>query len=225
MAIIYVMVSLRQVLRGQWGPPPVCPVDSDHPLVRNGTNWRHARDHHGSHPIAIQRYRCRDCGVTYSALPYDCRPYTAHTWPLVWALGWIWPRDRHWTWARCQRWLAAHHLDLHLRTLQRWAARWRAGESLLIATAIDWIAKNYGTRAVSVWPEADQTRLQHWRALWKSVVAVSAPGAAQGGWLTGSTLWGWIPLTFFAGLASPAKCHTLSMEVKPVDETLDTRAP
>ena len=225
MAIIYVTVSLRQALQGQWGPPPVCPVNGDHRMVRNGQYGRHGRDRTGSHRIIIQRSRCQDCAVTYSALPYDCRPYTAHTWPLVLALGWVWPRERHWTWARCQQWLTVHHLDLHLRTMQRWAARWRAGESCLITRAIQWIAQTFGTREIPVWPKAHHSRLDHWRALWKSVVAASAPTAAQGGWLAGSTLWGWIPITFFAGLASPTGCSTLSMEVTQIHDTHDSRAP
>ncbi len=120
---IYLTVSLRQALQGQTGPRPVCPVESHHTLVRDGTDMRHAQDGRGVYYLAIQRYRCQACGVTYSALPYDCRPYTSSTWPLVLAVGWIWHRVPGWTWEWCHQWLSDHQIDLHQRTLDRWAAR------------------------------------------------------------------------------------------------------
>lgn len=112
MAIRYLTVSLRQALQGQTGPRPVCPVESHHTLVRDGTYMRHAQDGRGVYYLAIQRYRCQACGVTYSALPYDCRPYTSSTWPLVLAVGWIWHRVPGWTWEWCHQWLSDHQIDL-----------------------------------------------------------------------------------------------------------------
>ena len=83
MAIIALTLSLSQVLRGDRGPCPPCPTDADHVLVRNGTYTRHVQDGRGVSVLTIQRYRCHTCAITYSALPYDCRPYTANTWALV----------------------------------------------------------------------------------------------------------------------------------------------
>ena len=223
MAIIPLTVSLSQVLQGDWGPRPICPTDPNHTLVRNGTYPRHVQDGRGVYVLTIPRYRCRSCAVTYSALPYDCRPYAAYTWAMVLAVGWIWPQASHWTWTRCHQWLAAHQIDAHQRTLERWAAQWRAGAPLVIQRAIQWIAQMYGTRAVPVWPDPDQPLWHHWRQLWERVVQMSRnPGARRGGWLAGSVLWGWIPVTFFAGLARHRRCRTLSEEVKGIDNDTDT---
>ena len=222
MAIIHLVVSLGQVLQSHWGPHPACPTDASHSLVRNGTYTRHAQDGRGVYVLTIQRYRCRICAVTYSALPYDCRPYTANTWPLVLAVGWIWPQASHWTWKRCHQWLADHQVDAHQRTLERWAAHWRAGAAVLIQRAIQWIAQMYGTRAVPVWPDPDQSLWHHWRQLWQGVVQVSRDREARrGGLLAGSVLWGWIPITFFAGLARRTPCRTLSVEVQWVHDSTD----
>ncbi len=111
--MIPLTVSFSQVLRNLEGPRPVCPSDPNHPLVRNGTSTRPVQDgRRGIYVLTIQRYRCRTCGVTDSALPYDCRPYTAHTWAVVLAVGWLGPQAYHWTWARCHQWLADHHIDV-----------------------------------------------------------------------------------------------------------------
>ncbi len=107
MAIIALTMSLSPVLRGDRGPCPPCPTNADPVLVRNGTYTRPVQDGRGIYVLTIQRYRCRTCAVTYSALPYDCRPCTAHTW----AVGWLWPQAYHWTWKRCHQWLAAHQID------------------------------------------------------------------------------------------------------------------
>ncbi len=48
------------------------------------------------------------------------------------------------------------------------------------------------------------------------------PKIRRGGWIAGSVLWGWIPVTFFAGLARRPHCRTLSVEVKEVDTETDT---
>lgn len=216
MAIIALTVSLRQALRGEWGPRPSCPTDPQHPLIRNGTFLRQAGN--SEVPLRIQRYRCRPCAKTYSALPYDCRPYTSYLWPVVVAVGWIWPLEHRWTWRQCHRWLAENAMDVHQRTVERWAARWRAGNGPLLITAARWIAAHYGTRRVPVWHTEGETPLQHWRALWRGVVQVERaagnPQAAVGGWLAGSVLWGWLPSTFFAGLAGPTERRTLTVEVK-----------
>lgn len=223
MAIIALTLSLSQVLRGDRGPCPSCPTDADHVLVRNGTYTRHVQDGRGVSVLTIQRYRCHTCAITYSALPYDCRPYTANTWALVLAVGWIWPQAYHWTWARCHQWLADHHIDAHQRTLERWAARWRAGAAIVIARAIQWIAALYGTRAMPVWPDPDQSLWRHWRQLWQGVVQIAGdPAGSRGGLLAGSVLWGWLPITFFAGLARGSRCRTLAVEVKSVDEHTDS---
>ncbi len=143
MTIIALTLSLSQVLRGDRGPCPSCPTDADHVLVRNGTYTRHVQDGRG---VSVLTHTC---AITYSALPYDCRPYTANTWALVLAVGWIWPQAYHWTWARCHQWLADHHIDAHQRTLERWAARWRTGAAIVIARAIQWIAALYGRTPIS----------------------------------------------------------------------------
>lgn len=200
MPIIYLSASLRQVLDGQDGSPPSCPTDPHHALVRNGTYARQVQGRIGWSTLVVQRYLCRTCAVTYSALPYDCRPYTAYSWAIVLAAGWIWPRERHWTWARCHAWLRQHQIDAHQRTVERWAARWRAGEAALIRTALRWIAKQLGTRSLPVWPLPPDTRLHHWRLLWK-MVTHHRPPARIGGWIANSCLWEWIPITFFAGMA------------------------
>ena len=173
MAIIALTMSLSPVLRGDRGPCPPCPTDADPVLVRNGTSTRPVQDGRGVYILTIQRYGCRTCAVTDSALPYDCRPYTAHTWAVVWAVGWLWPQAYHWTWKRCHQWLADHHIDVHQRTLERWAARWRDGAAMVIQRAIQWIAALYGTRAVPVWPEPEQPLWHHWRPLWQGVVQMS----------------------------------------------------
>ena len=223
MPIIPLTVSFSQVLRNLEGPRPVCPSDPNHPLVRNGTSTRPVQDGRGIYVLTIQRYRCRTCGVTDSALPYDCRPYTAHTWAVVLAVGWLWPQAYHWTWKRCHQWLAAHQIDAHQRTLERWAAHWRDGAAIVIQRAIQWIATRYGTRAVPVWPDPDQPLWHHWWQLWREVVQLSGdPKIHRGGWIAESVLWGWIPVTFFAGLARRPQCRTLSVEVKEVDTETDT---
>ncbi len=199
MAIILLSVSFRQVLRGDVVPRPACPTDGHHGLVRNGTFPRYVEDGHGIHAIPIQRYLCRTCQTTYRALPYDCRPYAAVTWSLVLAVGILW-RERGWSLGRCQRWLIAHGLDHDERTLARWTARWRAGIPQIIQQALHWVANLWGTRALPVWPQDAWTGLQHWRALWRAAQA-RIPPARYGGWLATSLLWGWLPITFFAGMA------------------------
>lgn len=187
------------MLAGEPGLPPACPRGA-HRLVRNGSFVRLAEDGRGIYSLRIQRYLCRSCAVTYSALPYDCRPYTASTWAITTAVGWIWREEHQWTWQACHDWLKAHQIDHHQRTLERWASRWRAGRPTLIQRAIQWIGQVWGTRAVPVWPEPDRTLLQHWRQLWRQIVH-RAPPAGRGGVLAGSVLWGWLPITFFAGLS------------------------
>jgi hypothetical protein len=199
MAIILLPVSFRQVLRGEVVPRLDCPADVTHVLVRNGTFLRHVEDGRGVHDITIQRYLCRSCQTTYSALPYDCRPYTAVTWSLVLAVGILW-RERGWSLNRCQGWLVAHGLDYNERTLMRWTARWRAGMPEIIRQALRWVANVWGTRALPVWPQDSWTQLQHWRALWRAA-HTQIPPARYGGWLATSLLWGWLPITFFAGMA------------------------
>ena len=86
----------------------------------------------------------------------------------------------------------------------------------MIQRAIPWIAALYGTRAVPVWP--DQPLWHHWRQLWQGVVQMPRdPEGCRGGWIAGSVLWGWIPVTFFVG-----QYRTLSVEVKLIHDSTDS---
>ncbi len=102
MAIIYLTQPLRQSLQGLTAQPPECPADPSHQLVRNGTFQRYALTAQGTVRVRIQRFLCRTCQCTYSALPYDCQPYTAWTWPIMLAIL-VW-RHRGWSLARCLAW-------------------------------------------------------------------------------------------------------------------------
>lgn len=203
MAIIYLTQSVRQVLRGLPAERPECPADAAHPLVRNGTFPRQADTAHGVVVVRIQRYLCRSCHTTYSALPYDCQPYTTWTWPLVLALL-VW-RSRGWSLRRCLRWLQQRQINPHPRTLSRWTARWRAEVPQVIRRALQWIAETLGTRHLIVWPHPDWTAVDHWRHLWRAVVH-RLPSGRTGGWLAGSVLWGWLGhhTQCRAGTARPA---------------------
>ena len=123
MAIILLPISSRQLYTQLLAGSPVCPVDPNHPLVKNGTYTRHADSIAADAVLTIQRYLCRVCETTYSALPYDLRPYSTATWGVTLAVGAVWRVEFQWTWKDCLAWLEAHHLPYHLRTLQRWAAR------------------------------------------------------------------------------------------------------
>lgn len=203
MAIIPLTISSRQQFVEGSPSRPVCPVDPDHRLVKNGTYTRHADSIASDAVLTIQRYRCRACHTTYSALPYDLRPYSTATWGITLAVGGIWHGEYQWPWKDCVEWLQAHHLPYHLRTLQRWAARWRNAIPEIVRNALRWIAENSGTRAGAVWPAADETPVAHWRRLWRIAVHRNPdPAADRGGWLAGSVLWHWISITVFAGIPS-----------------------
>jgi hypothetical protein len=189
MAIIYLTISLRQALQGQTGQRPDCPADPRHPLVRNGSFYRHAYTAQGVVRIRIQRYFCRSCHVTYSALPYDCQPHTAMTWALTLALL-VW-KDRGWSTRRGYAWLAERRIDPHPRTMGRWTARWRAGLGAVVQRALEWIAQTLGTRRIPVWPRPEWSPVQHWQQLWRAVVQI-LPAGRRGGWMAGSVLWGWV---------------------------------
>lgn len=203
MAIILLPLSSRQLYAQLSAGSPVCPVDPNHPLVKNGTYTRHADSIAPDALLIIQRYLCRVCATTYSALPYDLRPYSTATWGVTLAVGAVWRVEFQWTWKDCLAWLAVHHLPYHLRTLQRWAARWRRAEPHIVRTALQWIAAQYGTRAGAVWPAATEAPVSHWRRLWRLGRNLATdPAARHGGWLAGSVLWGWLSITVFAGLPS-----------------------
>ncbi|NMP24691.1 hypothetical protein [Sulfobacillus harzensis] len=190
MAIIYLTQPLRHAIQGLAAPRPDCPVDSSHRLVRNGTFTRHALTAQGLVPIRVQRFLCRACHCTYSALPYDCQPYTAWTWPILVAVL-VW-RDRGRSLAQCLAWLRSRQIDPHPRTLTRWMARWRADIPGVIHRVLQWIAERLGTRRIPVWPEPEWSRVQHWHQLWRAVVLVLPAASRRGGWVAGSVLWGWL---------------------------------
>ncbi len=203
MAIIYLTVSSRQRWRGQTDRPLVCPRDSSHHLVKNGHYTRHADSLPPDAALVIQRYYCRSCATTYSALPYDLRPYSTASWGVTLAAGAVWRLEHRWTWTRCQQWLAAHGLPYHLRTLQRWHRRWQTAVPAVVQAAVQWIAQVEGTRTIAVFPGYAEAPLSHWRRLWRAVRDHHAadPAVGYGGWLAGSVLWGWLSITDFAGLS------------------------
>ncbi len=205
MAIIYLSITLRQHLDGVPCLPLVCPV-GDHRLVKNGGYARAADTSEGTHSLWIQRFRCQTCGINYSALPYDCRPFTAVTWALTLDLGWLWRAQHGWTWTQCLAWLDQRAISRHPRTLQRWAVRWRVGLPRVIQNAVQWIGAVLGTRALNVWPTERQPVADHWYDLWHQVVALLKFNQEHlsAGWIGDSILWNWIPVTFFAGLCDPA---------------------
>lgn len=203
MAIIALTVSSRQYVKGTVDPTDlVCPQDPSHRLVKDGRYTRHADSLPPDTVLQIQRYYCRSCATTYSALPYDLRPYSTVTWGVMLAVGVVW-RQRGWTWAACQRWLAVQGLPYHLRTLQRWAAGWQTALPAIVQAALRWIAEHLGTRALAVFPGHGERPWRHWHRLWQAVCnhPQSDPAARHGGWLGTSVLWGWLPLTVFAGLS------------------------
>ncbi len=208
MAIIYLSITSDQFILGAPIDPPCCPAD-DVLLAKNGTYSRHILDRHPLRVIRIQRYRCVTCQVTYSALPYDLRPYTAAIWNMTWAI-WIWHVEAHQSWSTIQRWLSKHAMCLDLRTLQRWQVRWRKGLPAILLALVQSIAQLWGTRGLEITERALQGSLAlQWRRLRRQVVEVMAqrqrrapwphPDARMGGLLGISVLRGWIPLTFFAG--------------------------
>ncbi len=204
MAIIALTVSSRQQWKGTVDPhDPVCPADPAHRLVKDGQYTRHADALPAEATLVIQRYYCRSCATTYSALPYDLRPYSTATWGLVLAVGVVWRAEHGWTVEACRRWLERHGLPYHRRTLERWAARWRMALPAIVQAAAQWIAAYVGTRAIAVFPGYAESPGQHWRRLWQAVREhrESDPAARRGGWLGTSVLWNWLPITLFAGLS------------------------
>ncbi|MDA8194718.1 MAG: hypothetical protein M0Z53_12085 [Thermaerobacter sp.] len=204
MAIIYLTVSSRQQWLGHVDPvDPVCPHDPSHRLVKDGQYTRHADSIPPDATLVIQRYYCRSCATTDSALPYDLRPYSTATWGVTLAVGVVWRGEYGWTWADCQQWLTAHGLPYHLRTLQRWQVRWEAALSAIVQAAVQWIAQHLGTRALAVFPGYVESPIQHWRRLWRAVRdhVEMDPAARRGGWIGASVLWGWLSITFCAGLS------------------------
>ena len=200
MAIIYLAVSSRQVQRGIMDATmPVCPHDASHRLVKAGRYGRHADSIPSDAILWIQRYYCRSCTTTSSALPYDLRPYSTATWGVTLAVGVCWRAEHGWTWPNCHRWLQEHGLPYHRRTMERW----QKALPLIVQATLEWIAKHAGTRAVVAFPGHNESGLHHWRRLWQMVRnhAAIPTGAGHGGWLAGSILWGWLSITFFAGLS------------------------
>ncbi len=159
-------------------------------------------EYHLPHPtkfLIIQRYQCRACGATYSALPYDLRPYSRATWAVTLAAGLLWRVEQGWTVAHCLQWLDRHGFLYHQRTLERWAARWQTALPIIVQAAMQWIVRHHGTRAVAAFPGHSETTWQHWRRLWQDVC--QDLGICRGGWLGTSVLWGWLSITVFAGLS------------------------
>ena len=124
-SIIYLPITSAQFFLGVAADLLYCPLD-DTRLAKNGSYGRHILDRHPLRVIRIQRYRCAACHVTYSALPYDLRPYTAAIWTLTWTI-WMWHVEAHQPWSTIQDWLRRHEMILDWRTLQRWQTRWRQG--------------------------------------------------------------------------------------------------
>lgn len=204
MAIISLTVSSRQQWEGSADPSvPVCPTDPSHRLVKDGQYTRHADSLPADATLVVQRYYCRACATRYSALPYDLRPYSTATWGVTLAVGVVWRTEHGWTVEACHRWLEAHGLPYHRRTLERWKARWQTALPAIIQAAVQWIAQHLGTRALAVFPGHDEPPWHHWRRLWRDVRdhLGSDPAARRGGWLGTSVLWNWMPITFFAGLS------------------------
>lgn len=166
-AIIYLTVSSRQLGLGMMDPVvPVCPHDSAHRLVKDGRYARHADSIPADATLVIQRYYCRSCATTYSALPYDLRPYSTATWGVTLAVGVYWRDEHGWTWADCHRWLQEHGLPYHPRTMERWHARWKVALPRIVQATMDWVAQHPGTRALAAFPGHDESALHHWRRLW-----------------------------------------------------------
>lgn len=199
MAIIIHTQSFRQVLAGQTQENGFCPEDQVK-LTKNGSYVRGIVSMSGGYSIRIQRYRCPKCKTTYSAIPYDLRPYTAATWALTW-LVWISHMRRHRSWRWIEQILTDRGIQHHRRTLQRWQARWRLGLPQIVVRGIQWIATQWGTQTVPVWTDLSWDPTQQWRQLWRRVVAYLQTQdivANRGGLLAGSVLWGWLPIPFFA---------------------------
>ena len=200
LGIIVLSIASRQQANGLTDRnAPVCPGDPAHHLVKNGHYRRHADSLPANQLLTIQRYRCRACGTTYSAWPYDLRPYSRATWAVTLAAGLLWRVEHGWTVADCLRWLDSHGFLYHQRTLERWAGRWRTALPAIVQAAVQWIARHYGTRAVAAFPGHAETSWQHWRRLWQALRKYV--GSGHGGWLGTSVLWGWLSITVYAGLS------------------------
>lgn len=202
MPIILLNITSRQLLHGRVPEAPQCPQDATHPLVKNGTYRRHA-DLLGKDTLTIQRYFCRACHQTYSALPYDLRPYSTVGWALMLAASLLWRVTQGWTLERCLDWFAQRDLPYHRRTLERWRALWDVALPGVVQAALLWIGQHLGTRAVSAFPGDAEPSWHHWRRLWQAARDQVATGRAgrRGGWLGTSVLWGWLSITVFAGLS------------------------
>ncbi len=187
------------MLQGAIVEPLQCP-DDQIVMAKNGSYTRHRCDGHGIEILSIPRFRCRRCRRTFSALPYDLRPYTAWTWALTWAV-WVWHHERHQTWTQILTWITLHIGVVHPRTVQRWQARWHRGLPTLGNTILRWIADKWGTRTLPVGAEPEDP-VQLWRRLWHGVITYAARISPHdyrvGGLLGLSALWGWLPFTFFA---------------------------
>lgn len=202
MAIIYLSFTSDQFVLGVTLGRLRCPAD-DVDLAKNGTYLRHILDRHPLRVIRIQRYRCATCHVTYSALPYDLRPYTAAIWTLTWTI-WMWHVEAGQPWSTIQEWLARHGMILDLRTLQRWQARWRKGLPRILLALVQTIAQWWGNRVLELSERMLQASLAvQWRRLRRQVVEATAQrqhrDVRPGGLLGISVLRGWLPITFFAG--------------------------
>lgn len=106
--------------------PDRCPeCETEGCLVRHGVYWRRPRDREQVYRIPIQRWRCKRCRQTVSALP-DC--LVRFRWYVVAVIEQVVSgrEEEQMTWAQLQV-----GLWLHLRTMQRWcksigvqAGRW-----------------------------------------------------------------------------------------------------
>jgi hypothetical protein len=108
--------------------PGACPMcQGKGCLVRHGVYWRKPRDREKVYPIPIQRWLCKVCRKTISALPDFVMRYR---WYLVEVIhGVVTGREEEGTsWAQLQ---AQGGAGPHVRTMQRWcrslggeASRW-----------------------------------------------------------------------------------------------------
>lgn len=159
------------------------------PLAKNGTYRRDYIDAHGSHTLTVQRYRCRACRQAWTLLPTFVTPFAAHAQGLVWAVS-IWHGERGWSWRRIVAWLADHGIVVHIRTIQRWAGRWRRQMAANLQRLVLWIGDLGFPRHIDVWGRVGSgSAFQSWQRLWRGVQQ-HVPVGQRGALWVGPTLLG-----------------------------------